>query len=711
MDRWLAASDIVGLPGLPGTRRGLSKAAVRAGWTSRRRSGRGGGLEYLVADLPAAARLELARREAEQYSHSLPARLTSIDTAAAADGRAAARAAILAAFGAFAAAALLPVSAAAAPFALLYSRGETAVPDWARQIVGPALSAGTLLRWRRAANREGLSGLTVKWGRHRKGTGWFGQNPGAEVFLSAMLAHQPHRDAAQMLADLTPNAEIYGSLPSLRTVERWLAAWKAENANTLMAMTNPDQHRSLRLAAFGSASAGITRANQLWEMDSTIADIRTRPKIEFQTGDGKRYALLVVIDVATRRIKALLSETSKALEVTALLRMAILDWGMFETLKTDNGKDYTSNHVTTSVLALTGAVDAHQLCPPHQPQLKPHVERVIRTISHQLLEILPGYTGHSVADAQAIRNRQSFAERMRRGTRVVETLLSPAELQDRINRWITDVYERQPHRGLGGKSPFEVASMLPGTVRAVDERALDLLLSPLAGLRTVGKKGIAVDGQTFIAPELGALIGDRHRRVEVRRDMVDFGAIYVFNPSDHTLICKAFDAEREGLNVAEIATRAKEKQRKHVAEAMAELKRAKRMFKPLAVADEMLAKAAEAAGKVAPFPKRTEPVATPAVRAATPPPPAPIEIIDARAEIAARNRTIAARTSRPAAGKPDARALWRRWVWVREGLDAGMAIDAQDRAWADAYARTPDWRAMAKLFGWTARPGREGERT
>lgn len=55
----------LGLPGLPGTAQGISMRAKKDGWDSQRREGRGGGVEYALASLPAAAQDTLRRRQAE----------------------------------------------------------------------------------------------------------------------------------------------------------------------------------------------------------------------------------------------------------------------------------------------------------------------------------------------------------------------------------------------------------------------------------------------------------------------------------------------------------------------------------------------------------------------------------------------------------------------------------------------------------------------
>lgn len=64
MKSWLSASELVGLSGMPGTVQGILLKAQRENWIHRKREGRGGGREYYLECLPAAARLEFYRSQA-----------------------------------------------------------------------------------------------------------------------------------------------------------------------------------------------------------------------------------------------------------------------------------------------------------------------------------------------------------------------------------------------------------------------------------------------------------------------------------------------------------------------------------------------------------------------------------------------------------------------------------------------------------------------
>ena len=60
---FFSATELAGLPSLPTTARRVTDVAKRENWVSRKRKGRGGGREYHVNSLPAAARAALLARQ------------------------------------------------------------------------------------------------------------------------------------------------------------------------------------------------------------------------------------------------------------------------------------------------------------------------------------------------------------------------------------------------------------------------------------------------------------------------------------------------------------------------------------------------------------------------------------------------------------------------------------------------------------------------
>jgi hypothetical protein len=189
------------------------------------------------------------------------------------------------------------------------------------------------------------------------------------------------------------------------------------------------------MPAFGSHFEGIERLNQLWEMDSTPGDVLLI--------DG-RHSVLGVIDLYSRRLSLYVSKTSSAKAVCLGYRKAVLNWGLNEDTRTDNGKDYVSEHFTMALVQL----EVHQqLCIPFASEEKGTIERALGTMSHGLMELLPGFAGHSVAQAQQLRGAKSFAQRLMTVGEVIEVALTGAQLQDTLDKWANHVYGNDKHSG------------------------------------------------------------------------------------------------------------------------------------------------------------------------------------------------------------------------------------------------------------------------
>lgn len=569
--------------------RSVRRRADKEGWPSTTRTGIGGKqLVYPFATLPADVRTAIARARALQAAESAPA------TGAAAEGRATARklglgevvdakvsqrhreggqaqaAAItgkarermeakldlLARLAEFARARAIGICAAMDEFCDAYNSGDMHVPLAVRNHTGADLHPATLRRWRRMVKTHGPASLAGSYG-NRKGTGGIDSSPELRDFLLGVLVEKPHV-SAKLLHGLVA-ARMPAQLPTLRTLERWLVAWKRDNAEVFMAVTNPDAWKNRYMAGFGSASEGIVRANQVWMLDSTPADL--------QLLDG-RHSIVGVIDVATRRVKFHVSKNSTAESVCQLLRRTILEWGVPESVKMDNGRDYASQRVAGVLIGLS--IEA-RFSTPFSPWEKPFIERVFGTFSRHALELLPGFSGHDVAQAQAIRARKSFADQLHAKNKVIEAKLTSAELQEFCDRWVRDYYQHEPHSGDGmdGLSPFQKTAQLRDAIRVVgDVRALDLLLG--AGtMCTVTKKGVRLDKLRYIAPELERAMGER---VLVRRDDGDMGRIVVYH--EDAFLCVAECPDVTGIDRSEVAAEAKARQRERVQDARAQLRKA-----------------------------------------------------------------------------------------------------------------------------------------
>ena len=691
----------------------IKRAAVEAWPFSEQRVSGGMRRQYPVSELPSEVRGAIARARALRAAEAAPI------TPAAATGRASARkiklaetvdAAVaqrtreqglaaaagitgkprermdaklelLARLDEFARARGVGICAAMEEFCDAYNSGALQVELRVRNHTGADLHPATLRRWRKAVATSGPVALAGNYG-NRKGSGGIDSEPALREFILGVLVEKPHI-SAKLLHELIA-ARMPDVLPRRRQLERWLVNWKTENAEVYLAVTNPDAWKNRYMAGFGSYAEGITRANQQWMLDSTPADI--------QLLDG-RHNILGVIDVATRRAKFLVSKNSTAEAVCQLLRRTILDWGVPEAVKMDNGRDYASQRVAGLLLGLS--IEA-RFSTPFSPWEKPFIERVFGTFSRHALELLPGFSGHDVAQAQAIRARKSFSEQLHAKNKVIEAKLTAAELQAFCDRWVADYYMHEPHSGEGmdGLTPFEKTAQQRDLIRTIgDERALDLLLGA-GSMCTVTKKGVRLDKLTYIAPELERAMG---QKVLVRRDDGDMGRIVVYH--DDAFLCVAECPAVTGVSRAEVAAEAKSRQRERVQEARKALRKAGRKEAQGDLARELLDAAARKNSALTVLPADNVLHLTPALEAAA----------EAADQLEAWESGDADRRASEAAVVASIDRVNRehqrsdetaeqRFRWCMDALLREGALDDLERRRLQIYRDTPEFEARWDCF-------------
>ncbi len=358
MEAWLTAAEIaaLALPGLPTTKRRVNALASACGWDAdarraRARQGHGGGLEYHIELLPPAARMAYAARIAA--TGNVMAALGAapdIDgpMTAEAQGERDARLVILETYRAFVATSGLPATAAAEHFAASWAEGSVEAPAWVRQRI-TRFSGRTLRRWIADAATEGANVLAVDRGAARRGRGVLDLAEDGRV-KTFILAHLVRNEQAPLVAIRKATVMRFGEtvsvegrqqpLPDVAQFQRVLKRWRTEHANELLLLTNPDAFKS-RSRVSGSYLSQTTALNQLWQIDASPADVMCT--------DG-RQTLYVCVDVWSRRMIVLVSATPRAEAVGLLLKTAILEWGVPERIKTDNGTDFAARSRAASLL-------------------------------------------------------------------------------------------------------------------------------------------------------------------------------------------------------------------------------------------------------------------------------------------------------------------------------------------------------------------------
>lgn len=597
---WFSAAELAGLPGVPRGPREIRRRAESEGWETREAPGRGTARKlYSVDSLPPEARAELAHREAaaeaernarlgiaqdataEHYRQIREAQAAaSVQVAPHAQRRAEARAAILRACEAFRAASpTLRKRAANEAFATAFNAGQ--IPVDTRGVRIERISAATLFRWEKQA-RDSWQALGGSYGG-RAGQTRIDAHPEWVTDILGILAEHPSVRVRHVREALVARRGAEG-MASETAIADWIRRWQRRNPGIWADLQNPDAARGRHMPAVGSQSERVTRLNQLWMLDSTPTDILL--------ADGRRRTIVAAVDVYSRRMCCVLAASSSSREVGQVLRAAILRWGVPEAVLTDNGADYVS-HQTRAFL---GALEIrHEQTLAYRGDLKAIVERAFRTLQHDLVELLPGYCGHTVAEGQAIRSRRTFARRLGvADAEIFRADLSPEEFTEFLQRWC-QAYEARPHSGIEGATPRQMAESWPGEVRRIqDERALDVLLQPIAKPHTVNKKGLRIDKAWFasLSGELGSRVGEQ---VQIRRDPADVGRVWVFE-TDGRYICTAVCPERTGVSRAELAAKASANYREALQAGRAMLREARRQANTSQLAEEILAERLSSAG-------------------------------------------------------------------------------------------------------------------
>lgn len=703
MKEWMTAREIAeaGLPDLPTTKRGVAMLAASERWDehpaySRQRKGKGGGFEYHFRLLPTLAQLQLTQRTmvVGTVANDEPSQAPSTPLSDRAARERDARLAILAQFERFSNGIRLAQASCLQVFTDKYNGGSLAVEGWVKDVV-PHLSKRTLLRWKSAKKAGQSASLAVDRGQSRKGTGVFdlAANGRLRAFALALIVEQPHFSAKHVrtlcIDEFGEEVEVCGKripMPPIRTFQWALKQLKEDNRVLITKVTNPDKYRSTMLPSGTGMMRHIGLPNELWMIDASPVDALCV--------DG-RHSIYIAIDLATRRIVITVSRTPRASAVGLMVRKAVLEWGVPQQIKTDNGSDFVAEATKRlfAFLDIEPVVSAK-----YSPAQKAHVERVIGTFQRTVGPLLPGFIGHDVADRKAIEERQAFADRL--GTSDAAAFgvqLTGAELQAKIDEWVQYDYQHQSHSALG-TTPFAAAAAATYTPRTVDARALDVLLMAVPGtkgLRRVTRQGIRVADYHY---GTSILPGEQ---VFVRMDPADMGTIYVFSPDGAEFLGEAICPELAGVAPDAFWAAVREAHAEVLREGGKWMEAERRRIKkgPTFI-DRYLRVKKVQNGNVVALPRRTEEHNTPQIAAA----------LEAIGQAPVRQDTgalfqaqlIAERASavpeptnvHPLRTEETNRQRFQRALEIERRVSAGELVDAREIGWLEGYRTGSEYRAM-----------------
>ncbi len=716
MKTWFTPAELadLALPGLPTTDRRIREMAAREGWdrfTSlvRPRQGRGGGVEYHVQLLPVAARAALIgapEDDAAAAVFAAPDPRPGLPSPAMLQRDA--RLAVLGAWHAFRRVATLKATTAIIYFVDLYNLRKIDAPAWVIETL-PRLSARTLASWIAKARSGEVDALAVDRGAARRGKGLLdvAHDGAIRLHALALTAHNPHLTADHIR---TVCIDRFGSeiehggrrhpFPTVRAFQVALKRWRHENRDALLAITNPDKFKSIRRVS-GTYEHKATGLNAFWQIDASPVDALCV--------DG-RHAVYVCLDYWSRRVIVLVTRTPRAEAVGLLMRKALVAWGVPDLVKTDNGSDFVARWTRRLFAGLQIETETST---PFSPEQKGAVERAIGTFQRDFCATLPGFVGHSVADRKVIESRKAFSQRLGLDdAKAFCVELTAAELQARADTWASDRYAHRAHGGLQGETPFARAARWPHPVRRIeDEAALGVLLAPVAGgdgTRTVAKQGLKVEGSWYLSPDL--MPGTR---VLVRLDPADLGQAWCFDPDGETFLGTAVCPELRGIDRAAALAEVRAMQKRLISEAAQPIRKEAARIRPRDAADAIARQAALQAGKLVELPRRASPITTPALDAAALVMPAARQQAPQANELDAKQKRLAAEIEAELAGAglptrpepvrqlragPTPQQHYRRYRALREQLELGQAISADDALWMTSFAESAAFKALDAAF-------------
>ncbi len=473
------------------------------------------------------------------------------------------------------------------------------------------------------------------------------------------------------------------AIPSCRTITRWKNDWITSNKADYVAIINPDRAKSHYKVSFGDHYGWVSTPNQLWEIDATPADVMLE--------DG-RYSVYVVIDVFTRRLLVHVSKTPRTTASLALIKRAVSDWGVPETIRTDNGSDFISKSFKMALSALGIYQDISQAFTPTH---KGMVERSIGTLNRDLMTLLPGFLGHDIVDRKAIEARKTFAQRLGDDIAKCNIINMSADgLQKACDDWAKIVYQNRVHGGLNGISPAQKIASFTGNIRKIeDDAALAFLCAAVDrnGERVVAKTGIAIENATFIAAEMALYIG---QKVYVRLDPDDMGVCYIFDVTGQEFLFKAVNAASLGIDRRAISMQAaaiQDQQRNRARKQARSIK-----IKPRDLIDGQIAAAIDK-GQILPLPKASNSYETVALKSAAGIQTAP-EISadnDIRQEALVKEIAKASNiTNLPESPKQ----RFKRAVDLQDKMMAGVEINTSNAVWLGGYTQSSEYRAHKQMF-------------
>ena len=296
-----------------------------------------------------------------------------------------------------------------------------------------------------------------------------------EYFLSCILT--PQKRSVSLCYDLTVKKFPAYKLPTVRTFQIWYKEKIPEYAKLKAAGRKDSYEVSLNSVKRDYRSE---HSNSIWVLDHHLSDVFVRNK----QGKITRLWLTAAMDVSSRKIMSIVAKCGApdASRIKQGLRIAMMRFGIPETLQTDNGKDYISKSVDDMLNAfeLKGFPIERITALPYHGQSKP-IERFFKTLEERFGKRFYSYAGNNAKD------RPDYLQKTNRELAKDPNIPTITEFIEKLGAWIAE-YNAAPHSGQGmdGKTPDQVYSeRMPAEIRQISDEALTWICGERAERKVV----------------------------------------------------------------------------------------------------------------------------------------------------------------------------------------------------------------------------------
>jgi hypothetical protein len=292
----------------------------------------------------------------------------------------------------------------------------------------------------------------------------------------------------------------------------------------------------------------------MWVADNHLCDVLIR----FPDGHVGRVWVIAFEDKRSRYIVGfhIIEGEPNADYILDAFIAAVSEYGIPETVQTDNGKDYTVHDLFNRDNAYSLA---NQMCfevtraKPYNAKAK-NIERGFGTIEYTYYIHLDSYIGA---------NAKNRPERLNKVNDKLKAIAIPFEDFKKYTAWAIDQYNNSPHSGNGmnGRTPkqaFEENVTVP--IIMPTQELLSVYFQRTTKLMTVGRNGVRVSGleqyydDNQLFPYIGKKVFARYRPDDVRQ-------IHCYTPEGQ-FICIASSIQLGGLDEELTAQQNRELNRK-----------------------------------------------------------------------------------------------------------------------------------------------------